>query len=90
MDRRGTEQGLLRASLDAHCHPPPRIGLELQAQQSRPPDVSCLPALRVSDIEPHIPVTELEVVQAGQWRVLVFLRGESPVDVLRGRLSPCF
>lgn len=89
MDRRGTEQGLLRAGLDAHCHSPP-IGLELQAQQSQPPDVSCLPALRVSDIEPRIPVTELEVVQAGQWRVLVFLRGEPLVDVLRGHLSPRF
>ena len=29
----------------------------------------------MSDIEPRIPVTELEVVQAGQWRVPVSLGG---------------
>lgn len=91
-DRRGAEQGLLRAGLDAHCGyapaPPPAIGLELQAQQSQPPDASCLPALRVSDVEPRIPLTELEVVQAGQCRVPVSLGGESPVDVYRGCLRP--
>lgn len=46
-------------------------GLELQAQQSQPPDASCLPALRVSDVEPRIPLTELEVVQAA---------GDTPVQ----------
>ncbi|XP_074214426.1 presequence protease, mitochondrial isoform X4 [Camelus bactrianus] len=47
-------------------------GLELQTQQSRPQDASCLPALKVSDIEPRIPVTELDVVLAG---------GETPVQL---------
>nr|XP_004409406.2 PREDICTED: presequence protease, mitochondrial [Odobenus rosmarus divergens] len=39
-------------------------GLELQTQQSRPQDASCLPALKVSDIEPSMPLTELEVALA--------------------------
>uniref|UniRef100_A0A287BLP3 Presequence protease, mitochondrial n=1 Tax=Sus scrofa TaxID=9823 RepID=A0A287BLP3_PIG len=39
-------------------------GLELQAQQSQPQDASCLPALKVSDIEPRIPATDLEVATA--------------------------
>ncbi|XP_044770958.1 presequence protease, mitochondrial isoform X6 [Neomonachus schauinslandi] len=39
-------------------------GLELQTQQSRPQDASCLPALKVSDIEPSVPLTELEVALA--------------------------
>ncbi|XP_036887766.1 presequence protease, mitochondrial [Sturnira hondurensis] len=39
-------------------------GLELQTQQSKAQDVSCLPALKVSDIEPRIPFTELEVALA--------------------------
>uniref|UniRef100_A0A2K6SEG9 Presequence protease, mitochondrial n=1 Tax=Saimiri boliviensis boliviensis TaxID=39432 RepID=A0A2K6SEG9_SAIBB len=37
-------------------------GLELRTQQSKPQDASCLPALKVSDIEPTIPATELDVV----------------------------
>ncbi|VCX40263.1 unnamed protein product [Gulo gulo] len=42
-------------------------GLELQTQQSQPQDASCLPALKVSDIEPTMPLTELEVaLAAGQ------------------------
>ncbi|KAB1253823.1 Presequence protease; mitochondrial [Camelus dromedarius] len=45
-------------------------GLELQTQQSRPQDASCLPALKVSDIEPRIPVTELDVV----WRHISILK----------------
>ncbi|XP_047610451.1 presequence protease, mitochondrial isoform X1 [Phacochoerus africanus] len=39
-------------------------GLELQAQQSQPQDASCLPALKVSDIEPRVPATDLEVATA--------------------------
>lgn len=42
------------------------LGLELQTQQSRPQDASCLPALKVSDIERTVPLTELEVALAGQ------------------------
>uniref|UniRef100_A0A2K5QPV1 Presequence protease, mitochondrial n=1 Tax=Cebus imitator TaxID=2715852 RepID=A0A2K5QPV1_CEBIM len=37
-------------------------GLELRTRQSKPQDASCLPALKVSDIEPTIPATELDVV----------------------------
>ena len=44
------------------------LGLELQTQQSRPQDASCLPALKVSDIERTVPLTELEVALAGQSR----------------------
>ncbi|XP_037012447.2 presequence protease, mitochondrial [Artibeus jamaicensis] len=39
-------------------------GLELQTQQSKAQDASCLPALKVSDIEPRIPFTELTVALA--------------------------
>ncbi|XP_036198289.1 presequence protease, mitochondrial isoform X1 [Myotis myotis] len=39
-------------------------GLELQTQQSKAQDASCLPALKVSDIEPRIPFTELAVALA--------------------------
>ncbi|CAK7320721.1 Presequence protease, mitochondrial [Vulpes lagopus] len=46
-------------------------GLELQDQQSRPQDASCLPALKVSDIEPTMSFTELEVALAA---------GETPVQ----------
>lgn len=42
------------------------LGLELQTQQSKAQDASCLPALKVSDIEPRIPFTELSVALAGQ------------------------
>lgn len=42
------------------------LGLELQDQQSRLQDASCLPALKVSDIEPTMSFTELEVALAGQ------------------------
>uniref|UniRef100_A0A2K6GNI0 Pitrilysin metalloproteinase 1 n=1 Tax=Propithecus coquereli TaxID=379532 RepID=A0A2K6GNI0_PROCO len=46
-------------------------GLELRTEQSKPQDASCLPALKVSDIEPTMPVTELHVVLAG---------GDTPVQ----------
>ncbi|XP_012658767.2 presequence protease, mitochondrial isoform X2 [Otolemur garnettii] len=48
-----------------------RKGLELRALQSQPQDASCLPALKVSDIEPTMPVTELDVVLAA---------GDTPVQ----------
>lgn len=47
-------------------------GLELQTQQSQPQDASCLPALKVSDIEPTMPLTELEVALAA---------GQTPVQI---------
>uniref|UniRef100_A0AAX7VRB6 Presequence protease, mitochondrial n=1 Tax=Astatotilapia calliptera TaxID=8154 RepID=A0AAX7VRB6_ASTCA len=40
-------------------------GLELLAAQSRTQDVSCLPALKVSDIEPTIPITPVQISTAG-------------------------
>ncbi|KAM9229505.1 presequence protease, mitochondrial isoform 2-T2 [Dugong dugon] len=46
-------------------------GLELRTQQSKTQDASCLPALRVSDIERTIPFTELDVTLAA---------GEIPVQ----------
>lgn len=41
------------------------LGLELIALQSKPQDTSCLPALKVSDIEPKIPFTVLETTLVG-------------------------
>ncbi|TDH05438.1 hypothetical protein EPR50_G00122200 [Perca flavescens] len=40
-------------------------GLELLATQSKTQDASCLPALKVSDIEPTIPVTPVQISTAG-------------------------
>lgn len=40
-------------------------GLELLAAQSETQDASCLPALRVSDVEPTIPVTAVQTGSAG-------------------------
>ncbi|XP_075954353.1 presequence protease, mitochondrial isoform X2 [Anarhichas minor] len=40
-------------------------GLELLAVQSQTQDASCLPALKVSDIEPTIPVTPVQIGTAG-------------------------
>uniref|UniRef100_A0A3Q3WJI8 Pitrilysin metalloproteinase 1 n=1 Tax=Mola mola TaxID=94237 RepID=A0A3Q3WJI8_MOLML len=40
-------------------------GLELLAAQTKTQDASCLPALRVSDIEPTIPVTPVQISTAG-------------------------
>lgn len=41
------------------------LGLELIALQSKPQDTSCLPALKVSDIEPKIPFTLVETTLTG-------------------------
>ncbi|KAJ1099878.1 hypothetical protein NDU88_004972 [Pleurodeles waltl] len=46
-------------------------GLELMALQSKPQDASCLPALKLSDIELTIPYTELETA---------FAAGDVPVQ----------
>uniref|UniRef100_A0A3B4Z4I5 Presequence protease, mitochondrial n=1 Tax=Stegastes partitus TaxID=144197 RepID=A0A3B4Z4I5_9TELE len=40
-------------------------GLELLAAQSKTQDASCLPALKVSDIEPVIPTTTVQMSSAG-------------------------
>ncbi|KAF7651655.1 hypothetical protein LDENG_00107570 [Lucifuga dentata] len=40
-------------------------GLELLAAQSKTQDASCLPALKVSDIEPTIPITPVQMGSAG-------------------------
>ncbi|KAG8013806.1 Presequence protease, partial [Nibea albiflora] len=40
-------------------------GLELLSAQSETQDVSCLPALKVSDIEPTMPVTPVQIGAAG-------------------------
>ena len=41
-------------------------GLELLEAQSSPQDVSCLPALKVSDIEPTVLTTPVEMGSAGK------------------------
>ncbi|XP_059953540.1 presequence protease, mitochondrial isoform X1 [Mesoplodon densirostris] len=73
-------------------------GLELQAQQSQPQDVSCLPALKVSDIEPRIPFTEVEVaLAAGDTPVqyctqptngVIYFRAFSSLNTLPEELRP--
>lgn len=40
-------------------------GLELLAAQSKPQDASCLPALKVSDIDPVTPVTPVQISAVG-------------------------
>ncbi|XP_040910591.1 presequence protease, mitochondrial isoform X2 [Toxotes jaculatrix] len=40
-------------------------GLDLLAAQSKTQDASCLPALKVSDIEPTIPITPVQISTAG-------------------------
>lgn len=40
-------------------------GLELLSAQSKTQDASCLPALKVSDIEPTIPITPVQISAAG-------------------------
>ncbi|XP_054447557.1 presequence protease, mitochondrial isoform X2 [Pteronotus mesoamericanus] len=72
-------------------------GLELQTQQSKAQDASCLPALKVSDIEPRIPFTELAVALAGDIPVqycaqptngLVYFRAFSSLNTLPEELRP--
>ncbi|ELW71643.1 Presequence protease, mitochondrial [Tupaia chinensis] len=73
-------------------------GLELRSQQSKPHDASCLPALKVSDIEPTIPHTELAVaLAAGETPVqycaqptngMVYFRAFSSLNTLPEELRP--
>lgn len=44
-------------------------GLQLLAAQSTTQDASCLPALKVSDIEPIIPYTPVELGSAGKMHI---------------------
>lgn len=54
------------------------LGLQLQTQQSEAQDASCLPALKVSDIEPSMPCTELAVALAGQCCAAATTRVQAP------------
>ncbi|KAG3257777.1 pitrilysin metallopeptidase 1 [Ictidomys tridecemlineatus] len=73
-------------------------GLELRSQQSKPQDASCLPALKVSDIEPSMPFTSLDVaLTAGEIPVqycaqptngLVYFRAFSSLNTLPEELRP--
>ncbi|XP_012864864.1 PREDICTED: presequence protease, mitochondrial [Dipodomys ordii] len=73
-------------------------GLELLNQQSNPTDTSCLPALKVTDIEPTMPFTELEVATAaGEVPVqycaqptngIVYFRAFSSLNTLPEELRP--
>ncbi|KAM4705824.1 presequence protease, mitochondrial [Rhinophrynus dorsalis] len=72
-------------------------GLELINLQSKPQDTSCLPALRVSDIEPRIPYTHLEVARSGDVPVqycaqptngMVYFRAISSLNTLPEDLKP--
>uniref|UniRef100_A0A3Q1EMH6 Presequence protease, mitochondrial n=1 Tax=Acanthochromis polyacanthus TaxID=80966 RepID=A0A3Q1EMH6_9TELE len=72
-------------------------GLELLAAQSKTQDASCLPALRVSDIEPTIPITPLEMSLTGGVPVqyceqptngLVYFRAMCSLNSLPDNLKP--
>ncbi|XP_066441695.1 presequence protease, mitochondrial isoform X2 [Eleutherodactylus coqui] len=72
-------------------------GLELLELQSKPQDASCLPALKVSDIEPTIPHTDLELAYAGEVPVqysaqptngMVYFRAISSLNSLPEELKP--
>ncbi|KAM3928572.1 presequence protease, mitochondrial isoform 1-T2 [Leptodactylus fuscus] len=72
-------------------------GLELLDLQSKPQDASSLPALKVSDIEPTIPHTDLELAYAGEVPVqycaqptngVVYFRAISSLNTLPEELRP--
>ncbi|XP_006000818.1 presequence protease, mitochondrial isoform X1 [Latimeria chalumnae] len=73
-------------------------GLELIAAQSTEQDISCLPALKVSDIQPSIPFTQVETAHAaGEVPVqycaqptngLVYFRAMSSLNTLSEELKP--
>ncbi|XP_051007405.1 presequence protease, mitochondrial isoform X3 [Acomys russatus] len=73
-------------------------GLELRAQQSKPQDASCLPALKVSDIEPVMPFTKFDIaLAAGDVPVqycpqptngVVYFRAFSSLNTLPEELRP--
>ncbi|KAM8967302.1 presequence protease, mitochondrial [Pelodytes ibericus] len=71
--------------------------LELLDMQSKPADASCLPTLKVSDIEPRIPYTELEMTYPGDIPVqycaqptngMVYFRAVSSLNTLPEELKP--
>uniref|UniRef100_A0A8C4JD16 Pitrilysin metalloproteinase 1 n=1 Tax=Dromaius novaehollandiae TaxID=8790 RepID=A0A8C4JD16_DRONO len=73
-------------------------GLELIALQSKSEDTSCLPALKVSDIEPKIPFTVLETTLAADeipvqycaqpTNGVVYFRAVSSLNTLPEELKP--
>uniref|UniRef100_A0A8I6AJT9 Pitrilysin metalloproteinase 1 n=1 Tax=Rattus norvegicus TaxID=10116 RepID=A0A8I6AJT9_RAT len=73
-------------------------GLELQKQQSKHQDASCLPALKVSDIEPTMPFTKFDIaLSAGDVPVqycpqptngIVYFRAFSSLNTLPEELRP--
>ncbi|XP_063778219.1 presequence protease, mitochondrial [Pseudophryne corroboree] len=72
-------------------------GLELLELQSKAQDASCLPALKVSDIEASIPHTDLELAHAGEVPVqycaqptngMVYFRAVSSLNTLPEELKP--
>ncbi|KAM4687608.1 presequence protease, mitochondrial [Discoglossus pictus] len=73
-------------------------GLELINLQSKPQDTSCLPALKVSDIEPRIPYTDIEMAYAGgeipiqycaqPTNGMVYFRAISSLNTLPEELKP--
>ncbi|KAJ7408688.1 pitrilysin metallopeptidase 1 [Willisornis vidua] len=73
-------------------------GLELIALQSKPQDTSCLPALKVSDIEPKIPFTVLETALTAEevpvqycaqpTNGVVYFRAVSSLNTLPEELKP--
>ncbi|XP_059200477.1 presequence protease, mitochondrial [Centropristis striata] len=72
-------------------------GLELLDAQSKTQDVSCLPAVKVSDIEPTIPITPVQISTAGGVPVqyceqptngLVYFRAMCSLNTLPEDLRP--
>lgn len=72
-------------------------GLELLSAQSKPQDASCLPALKVSDIEPTIAITPFHLSSAGGVPVqyceqptngLVYFRAMCSLNTLPEELKP--
>ncbi|XP_070774904.1 presequence protease, mitochondrial [Enoplosus armatus] len=72
-------------------------GLELLAVQSKTQDASCLPALKMSDIEPTIPITPVQISAAGGVPVqyceqptngLVYFRAMCSLNTLPEDLRP--
>uniref|UniRef100_A0A4W6C8K2 Presequence protease, mitochondrial n=1 Tax=Lates calcarifer TaxID=8187 RepID=A0A4W6C8K2_LATCA len=57
-------------------------GLELLTAQSKTQDASCLPALKVSDIEPTIPITPVHISAAGTVQCVPVQYCEQPTNGL--------
>lgn len=77
-----------RLGCPARSPPHLSLGLELQSQQSQPQDASGLPALKVSDIEPTVPLTELEVALAGESGGAVSVGEGAAWECFLGSVSP--